>query len=313
MESDTSSIDGVLNINKPRGITSMEVVRRIKRASGQKRVGHGGTLDPIATGVVPICLGQATRFMEFMLDGTKEYRAVIELGAATDTYDAEGEVVTRGEYSNISRDDVERALVGFKGEIQQVPPMYSALKKDGKRLYELARAGIEVERKSRDVSVYEIALADWNPPDATVNVRCGRGFYMRSLAHDLGAILGCGGHLKELDRTRSGIFNIENAVSVEIAEQRFHEGSWHELVFAPDTVLRNLPVIIVGRNLETMIRHGRPLPASVVRQPATSGEKCRAYGVDGAFIAIVKFDKEKAHWKPDKVFSLQYPRPKALV
>ena len=155
------AISGILNVDKPYGFTSMEVVRRVKRASRQKRVGHAGTLDPIATGVLPICLGQATRMMEYLVDGTKIYRTVVELGVNTDTYDALGKTTSRVESVNLSKDEVTDALMKFKDIDFQVPPMFSALKKEGKRLYDLARAGIEVERKPRNVEVFDISLIDW--------------------------------------------------------------------------------------------------------------------------------------------------------
>ncbi|MCI0795201.1 MAG: tRNA pseudouridine(55) synthase TruB, partial [Chloroflexi bacterium] len=145
--------DGILNVDKPYGLTSMDVVRRLKRASGQKRVGHGGTLDPIATGVIPICFGQATRMMEELINGSKRYRAAVELGVVTDTYDALGEIVETRDASAVTLADIEEAINGFIGVIQQVPPMYSALKKNGRRLYQLAREGVEVERDARSVTV----------------------------------------------------------------------------------------------------------------------------------------------------------------
>ena len=237
MRTGKSQIDGILSIDKPYGITSMEIVRRIKQASGQRRVGHGGTLDPIATGVVPVCLGQATRMMEYLIDGTKEYRTVIELGISTDTYDALGQVTSKEDPSDVTLTDIEQALESFKGVIQQVPPMYSALKQQGKRLYELARAGIEVERKPRSVEVFRIDLLEWSSPLVTVEVGCGRGFYVRSLAYDLGLALGCGGHLKSLVRLRSGAFQISHAVSLSDMEQKFEDGSWSDEVHPPDAVL----------------------------------------------------------------------------
>ena len=220
-----ATIDGILNIDKPYGITSMDVVRRVKRASGQRRVGHSGTLDPIATGVIPVCLGQATRLMEDVVGGAKSYLASIELGASTDTYDALGEVTERRDPSGVSLADIEGALPEFTGDILQVPPMYSALKRDGKRLYDLARAGVEVEREPRPVTVHGIALEGWEPPVVTLEVDCGKGFYMRSLAHDLGQALGCGGHMKTLARLRSGAFSVEDALPLEEAEERFADGS----------------------------------------------------------------------------------------
>ena len=250
-------IDGILNIDKPYGMTSMDVVRRIKRASGQRRVGHGGTLDPIATGVIPVCIGQATRLMEDVVGGTKSYLASVELGVSTDTYDALGEVTERGDSGKIALADIEGALASFGGDILQVPPMYSALKRDGKRLYDLARAGVEIEREARPVSVHAITLMDWEPPVVTLQIDCGKGFYVRSLAHDVGEALGCGGHLKALSRLRSGAFTIEDALSPDEAEERFADGGWRESVYSPDVALYGLRAIIVGKRAEDMLRNGR--------------------------------------------------------
>ena len=294
---------GILNIDKPYGITSMEVVRRVKRASGFKRVGHGGTLDPVATGVIPICIGQATRIMEYMLDGSKKYRTTIKLGVTTDTYDSLGEVTETADASHITRQEVASALVPFQGEIEQVPPMYSALKKDGKRLYDLARQGIEVERKPRPVTVYEIELTRWDPPEATVEVHCGRGFYMRSLAYDLGQALGCGGHLKTLVRLKASAFTLDEALTLEDVEESFSEGTWIENLHSPDVVLGNMRAIIAGQRLQELIRNGRPIPSSVRIPPNEPTERCRVYGTDGAFLAIMQFDPEDALWKADKVFA----------
>lgn len=302
-----SGVDGILNIDKPYGITSMEMVRTIKRASRLKRVGHGGTLDPIATGVVAVCLGQATRFMEYVVDGTKEYEAVIELGATTDTYDAMGEVTGRRDSASVTLSDVERALDSFRGVIDQVPPMYSALKRQGKRLYELARAGIEVERQPRRVEIHSVELVEWTPPMVTTRVSCGRGFYMRSLAYDLGELLGCGGHLKSLVRLRSGIFKLSDAIPLTEAALMFEEDTWQEALYAPDAVLHQMGAAIVSKRLEEMMRHGQPLPADVRLSGNEPQSRCRAYGVDGGFVGTLVFDASAAQWRPDKVFSLAYP------
>ena len=301
------AIDGILNIDKPYGITSMDVVRRIKRASGQRRVGHGGTLDPIATGVIPVCIGQATRLMEDVVGGSKTYLASVQLGVSTDTYDALGEVTQRREPSGVSLADIESALPAFTGDILQVPPMYSALKRGGKRLYDLARAGVEVEREPRPVTVHRIALQGWKPPVVTLEVDCGKGFYMRSLAHDLGQALGCGGHLKTLTRLRSGAFSVEDALPLDEVEERFADGSWREVMHSPDVTLRGLRALIIGKRVEEMVRNGRAFEAdSAISQPRP-GERCRAYTTDGRFLAIVVYDGELRQWKPDKVFALRYP------
>jgi tRNA pseudouridine55 synthase len=208
-----STLDGILNIDKPAGRTSYSVVAAVKRLAGERRVGHAGTLDPDATGVLPVCLGQATRIIEFFTDTTKTYRAVIELGIATDTYDASGKITQRSDPSKIDRAMFESALVSFRGAIRQTPPMYSAVKQRGQPLYKLARAGVTVERKPRPVTVHRLELIAWQPPSATLEIECSKGTYIRSLAHELGQTLGCGAHLKNLMRTRSGIFDVKNSVS----------------------------------------------------------------------------------------------------
>ena len=300
------SVDGILNIDKPIGITTMDVVRRIKRASGERHVGHGGTLDPLATGVAPICIGQATRMMEYLIEGTREYGAVVELGVETDTLDALGTVTIEKDPSSVTRRDVEGALKSFEGTIKQVPPMYSALKRDGKRLYELARAGVEVERKPRTVEVLSIEFQEWSPPLVTINVVCGRGFYVRSLAYDLGQALGCGGHLKSLVRRRSGPFDVSKAMTLEVAEQRIADGTWKQSLHAPDFVVAHLRAAILDKRLEELIRHGRPIPAGVRVPFSRPSKKCRVYAVDGRFLGIMSFNASTGQWQPDRVFSLRY-------
>lgn len=304
--------DGILNVDKPYGITSMDVVRRLKRASGQKRVGHGGTLDPIATGVIPICFGQATRMMEYLINGSKEYKAAVELGVITDTYDALGEIVETKDASAVTITDVENAIAGFTGVIDQVPPMYSALKKNGKRLYELARQGVEVEREARSVTVNDIKIVDWESPVVTIEVSCGRGFYMRSLAYDLGNVLGCGGHMKSLVRLKSGAFHLETALSLQEAEDRLLEGEWQDILHSPDVVISSLNALVVGKQTEDLIRNGRTLPVELRIPRGKPDERCRAYSVDGRFLAILAFDSASGQWRPDKVFALEYAHQEGI-
>lgn len=296
------STDGILVLDKPLGISSMDAVRRIKRASGIKRVGHGGTLDPMATGVIPICLGRATRLMEYMLDSSKEYVGELCLGISTDSYDAEGEITHRYDPSDVTRDQVEDVLNGFLGQIEQVPPMFSALKRHGKRLYELARQGIEVEREPRPMTVHSIRLANWKPPIATVQIECSRGFYMRSLAHDIGVRLGCGAHLRSLRRLRTGRFRIADAVLIEHAQRSFEDGSWTELLFSPDSVLGDLRALVVGERKRNDIQNGRAVPLAGERCDAQSDERFRAYSLNGEFLAVMRFDSSGKCWRPDKVF-----------
>ena len=295
---------GILNIDKPYGITSMEVVRRIKRALGLKKgVGHGGTLDPIATGVIPVCIGWATRVMEYLLNGSKEYTCRVQFGVSTDTYDAIGEIVAEQDPSHVTREQVESAMGEFRGEIAQVPPMYSALKRQGRRLYDLAREGVKVELEARPVIVHDISVADWDPPIATINIVCGKGFYVRSLAHDLGEMIGCGGHLKSLVRRRTGPFHLDDAVSLEEAVGLIESGCADEILHNPDSVLESMPAMIVGQRHLKLIRNGRPLPYGLGSEADLTEEPLRAYGTDGTFVAIMRFDDALSLWRPDKVFN----------
>lgn len=301
-----ASVDGVLVVDKPAGITSMEVVRRIRRAGGVRKVGHGGTLDPIATGVIPICLGQATRMMEHLVDGTKEYRGLVELGVETDTYDSAGTVTETADASDITAEAIADVLGGLTGEIEQVPPRYSALKREGRRMYDLARSGVEVTPEPRTVVVEEIVLESYEPPLASVFVRCGRGFYMRSLAHDIGAALGVGGSLKGLVRLRSGPYRIEEALGLDAAEEALGAGRMGEILRAPDSVLAHLPAVVLGSAVARIVRQGQPIPSGARIPPSRPGERARAYGPDGEFIAELFFDGASAQWRPRRVFNLSY-------
>ncbi|MBI4267334.1 MAG: tRNA pseudouridine(55) synthase TruB [Chloroflexi bacterium] len=300
-------MDGILNINKPLGETSFGIVAMVKRLTGQRRVGHAGTLDPMATGVLPVCLGQGTRVIEFLADATKSYRAEIELGITTDTYDGEGQVVQRVDSSSVSRDQLISALQSFVGIIHQTPPMYSAVKHHGKPLYQLARAGITVERKSRPAKIHQLELVDWQPPVATLEVVCGKGTYIRSLAHDLGQTLGCGAYLKSLVRTRYGPFDLDSAISVPQLEEACAYGYWHCFVYPIDRVLLSLSAMIVGEDTKQYIRNGRPLLLESSEgheppPPEASSENCRAYDLDGCFFSVLRFNPEKRQWQPKKVF-----------
>ena len=296
-------MDGILNINKPGGETSFGVVAAVRRLAGERRVGHAGTLDPEATGVLPVCIGEGTRVVQFLAEATKAYRADIELGVATDTYDASGRVTQRGDPSGVGREQVKSALASFCGLIQQTPPMYSAVKHQGKRLYQLARAGIEVERKSRPTRIYRLELTDWQPPVVTIEVACGKGTYIRSLAHDLGQTLGCGANLKRLVRLRYGFFDIEDAVSLPQLEDAFCYGYWQRYLYPIDVVLLHWAAMIVSDDMGQMIRNGRPLVLESSQPSMASPEsRCRVYTLDGCFLAVLRFNKERGQWQPEKVF-----------
>ena len=304
-------IDGILDIHKLEGSTSMDVVRVVKRLTHVKRVGHAGTLDPIATGVLPVCLGQATRLMEYVVDQHKIYRAEFRLGAATDTHDAYGTVVSEQDSSGITRSEVEALLPAFTGDIQQQPPMYSALKREGKRLYDLARAGVEVERPTREVSVYSLSLVDWSPPLATIEVECGRGLYVRTLVHDIGATLGCGAHLSALIRRKVGPFTVDKAVTPEKFEEAVEAGTWEDLLSPPDIALLGHDSLTVAAPAEEQLRHGQAIPLPDATMYARHLELRRAYTTDGRFLGVLRFNRAEGIWQPEKVFTLAEPSPYA--
>ncbi len=298
------TVNGVLNLYKPTGETSMDMVRIVKRLTGQKKVGHGGTLDPIASGVLPICFGQATRLMDPLVDGVKRYHTRVRLGETTDTYDAAGTVTATADASGVTRENVEAALEEFRGVIQQVPPMYSALKQGGERLYDLARAGFDVKRDAREVVVHSLTLEAFEPPDVVLDIVCGRGVYVRSLGHDLGQALGCGGHVVELERRTAGPFKSDDAVTPDRFREAVEAGEWMDLVHPPDIVVANLPAGTVAGALETFVKSGRSvvLGGREGMEPPRHGELWRVYGHDGSFIALARYDKPTGQWRPEKVF-----------
>ena len=307
-------MDGILNIHKPGGKTSFSIVALVKRLSGEKRVGHAGTLDPAATGVLPVCLGRGTRVTEFLVDTTKTYIAQIELGTATDTYDASGKITQSQDPSGINQGQVESALASFRGVTEQVPPMYSAIKHHGQPLYELARAGIHVARRSRPTKIFQLDILAWQPPLVTIEIECGKGTYIRSLAHDLGQLLGCGAHLKTLVRSKCGPFDINSAVSLPQLEDAFRCGYWQHFVYPIDFVLLHWKAMILSDANEEIIRKGGFLVTAneditgKVGQPSRyhppnplEGERCRAYTVDGHFLGVLRFDEGRELWRPEKV------------
>ena len=305
--------NGFVNFFKPPGITSMDGLRQIKRITGQRqKVGHGGTMDPLARGVLPVCFGQATRLMDRIVGGVKRYRVEITLGVTTSTYDAEGEVVKTGDAQGVTKDMVEESLRPWIGVVQQTPPMYSALKIDGKRLYKLARAGIEVERKARPVEIHDIQIMEFATPKLVLEVECGKGTYIRSLAHDVGEALGCGGHVADLERLLCGGFPVEEAVTLEQLEEAVDSpDGWQQYLFPVDRVLMNLKSITLGRQAEEHLRHGQAVSLGRPELEAGYLEECRAYNSDGVFMALVQFDRPTNTWQPVKVFQMDAPSPYA--
>jgi tRNA pseudouridine55 synthase len=295
-------LSGVLNVDKPPDITSHDVVDVVRRLAGQRRVGHAGTLDPMATGVLLILLGQATRLAPYLMAGRKRYRATIVLGVTTDTYDAQGRVLSSGGHADLARDQLESTLDSFVGRIDQVPPIYSALKRDGRPLHRLARQGGRIELEPRPVEIYGIVLTDWSPPSLTLEVACAAGTYIRSLAHDLGQRLGSGAYLAALVRLQSGRFTLEEAVSLERLEEAFWRGQEGEYLLPPDEALLEFPALILGPDDARRVAHGQAILAPVPDK-ATGGQSLgRAYSIDGHFLALMSCDAQTGMWKPIKVF-----------
>jgi len=293
---------GALVIDKPLGLTSFDVVARVRRFYGEKRVGHAGTLDPLATGVLPLCLGPATRLIEFLADAGKEYEAEIRLGATSATYDGEGPVQVRiaNPADLPDRGAVAAALEPFRGPLQQLPPMHSAVQQGGKRLYELARQGMEVERAPRAVVIYRLDLLAYEAPLLRLRVECSKGTYVRSLAHDLGAALGCGAYLAGLRRTRHGPFRLADAVTLDALADAAAAGRLGDLLLPADTLVADWPRIDVDEAGALRVAQGRPLaqPPPAPDEP----RRLRVYGPPGRLLALAYWDTEQALWHPAKVF-----------
>ncbi len=299
LRSQTPPLSGIFNINKPAGMTSHDVVQEIRRASGERRVGHAGTLDPMATGVLLVCIGKATRVTEYLMEHPKRYRAEITLGVSTDTLDAEGEVTHVADSVDVSRSEVEAALEAFIGEIEQIPPMYSAVKKEGKKLYELAREGVTVEREPRQVEITRLDVVEWTPPRITVDIECSKGTYIRAIARDLGEALGVGAHLSALTRTKSGRFTVDKAVELDKVTEALREDWWMLLIHPLDEALLDYEAIIVDEKTAQKIRHGQMIEASSPIETPYA----RAYTADGRFIALMRYEDWAESWQPNKVFA----------
>jgi tRNA pseudouridine55 synthase len=289
-------LGGVLNVDKPAGWTSHDVVGRVRRLAGLRQVGHAGTLDPMATGVLVLCMGRATRLLEYLTGQPKTYLAEVTLGVATNTYDAEGEIVSRQPAPALPADQIDRALDAFRGAIMQRPPAFSALKRDGVPLYQRARAGEDVTVEPRPVTVYELALLDVDGAILRLRIRCGAGTYVRSIAHDLGQALGCGAHLSALRRTAVGPFTAENAVTLErLAEP----GALAAAVQTADAAVAHLPRVDVSEGDAARLLHGQAISAPGDQ----TSELGRVYGPDSRFLGIVAYNGSRRVWRPSKMLA----------
>lgn len=291
-------MDGILNINKPCGMTSHDVVARIRRLLKQKRVGHAGTLDPAASGVLPICVGQATRLAEYISESGKIYRAEVTFGVVTDTYDSEGAVLHTNDVRGLTLAQIEPVLSSFLGSHMQLPPRYSAIKLQGQPAYKRMRAGEEVTLTPRPVEIYQLQILDWQSPRLTLLVACSKGTYIRSLAYDLGEQLGCGAYLSALLRTRSGPFDLATSITLEQLDTAIDQNNIDAFLLPPDSALSHYPAIHLDVATSTRVLHGNKFSCDQI--PPTT-QPVRIYDAEGHFLAIAAWDAEQQMWQPGKV------------
>ena len=291
-------VNGVLIVDKPAGATSNAVLQRAKRLFFAEKAGHTGSLDPLATGVLPLCFGEATKFSQYLLESDKVYESTFRFGETTDTADADGEVIARSDASFLTAKQVEKALERYRGDIEQMPPMYSALKKNGQPLYKLAREGIEVEREKRHVSVYELTLLEFrpgNPAEADVRVSCSKGTYVRSLAQDLGSDLNTGGHVARLRRTQAGPFTIQQSLSLDTLEQERGEGRAEQLdhyLLPVDAPLDGVNKLVLDDTSGFYFLRGQAVMATEVYRIGDEGDTVRVFQASGEFLGTGEITDE---------------------
>lgn len=295
-------INGIINVYKERGFTSHDVVAKMRGICGQKKIGHTGTLDPYATGVLPVCLGNGTKLCDVLTDKDKEYVAELLLGVETDTQDVTGEVLSRAEVE-VSKEQVEEAIYSFIGEYMQIPPMYSAIKIGGKKLYELAREGKVVEREARRVEIKAIEILEMQLPVIKMRVECSKGTYIRTLCNDIGEKLGCHGTMQSLERTKVGRFTLDNAVTLTQLQDMKEQGTLTEGVTSVEEYFQELPAIYVKQEFKKLIDNGNSFRVSnVVDAIQTEDRKnVRAYCGD-TFYGLYRYEVEKHLYMPVKMF-----------
>lgn len=298
-------INGIINVYKEKGYTSFDVVAKMRGIFHQKKIGHTGTLDPDAEGVLPVCLGKATKVCDLLTDKDKEYKAVLLLGQATDTQDISGEVINSAPV-NVTEDEVTAVINSFVGRQMQVPPMYSALKVNGQKLCDLARQGVMVERKAREINIFSIEIEDISLPEVTMSVHCSKGTYIRTLCNDIGEKLGCYGCMKSLLRTRVAGFKLADACRLSELEEMLKTGQ--DFVIPVDSVFDNLPAANVIETAQKYVVNGNRIPVSFIKEAAESeadfidGAAYRLYDYKGCFVGIYNYIEETGDFKPVKIF-----------
>lgn len=290
-------INGIINVYKEKGYTSHDVVAKLRGILKQKKIGHTGTLDPDAEGVLPVCLGKGTRLCSMLTDKRKTYEAVLHLGITTDTQDKSGRVLKEKPVS-CTEEEVRSCIEDFLGEQMQVPPMYSALKVQGKKLYELAREGIEIERKPRPVTFYDIQILEMSLPYVTFSVTCSKGTYIRTLCHDIGEKLGCGGCMEKLLRTQVDRFNLSDSLKLSEIEALAKEGRILEHIVTVEEMFSHLPAYETEPGLDKLLENGNPVPDRKQQRV----QRVRMYTSTHVFVGIYAYQGEKRQYKPERIF-----------
>jgi tRNA pseudouridine55 synthase len=296
-----NAISGVLVLDKPVGMTSHDVVQAVRNGTGIRRAGHTGTLDPRASGVLVLLVGPAVRLSEYVSASDKRYQAIIRLGSSTDTYDADGRFTRSSVSVDISEEQFEKALKQFEGEIEQTPPPYSAVKVKGRKAYEMAREGQEVDLTPRKIQVYHLEVLEWAPPEVVIDVHCSSGTYVRSLANDLGDALGCGAYLVGLRRTKSGRFSLRDAVPLRKLQEAFQAGDWYQYLIPAAEALADWPAVELDPDQVEEVRHGHRVPAAEGSQPGL----VRGVSMAGELVALMDLaegEDGRLEWQPKKVF-----------
>lgn len=297
-------IHGVINIHKEKGYTSHDVVAKLRGIVGQKKIGHTGTLDPDATGVLPVCLGKATKLCDMLTDKNKTYETVMLLGKVTDTQDISGTVLSEGATDALDDETVKDVILSFVGDYMQVPPMYSALKVNGKKLYELAREGVEVERKARPVTILDIQIKEIDLPRVRMEVSCSKGTYIRTLCHDIGEKFGCGACMEELIRIRVSRFELEDSLTLAQVQELKKAGNLEKILVPIDEMFSDYEAITLKEEFMSFVYNGNTfLPKHLKnRIELSDGKLVRVYDDKSNFIAIYKFIQEKYIFKIEKMF-----------
>jgi len=297
-------IHGVINIHKEKGFTSHDVVAKLRGIIGQKKIGHTGTLDPDATGVLPVCLGKATKLCDMLTDKNKTYRTIMLLGKTTDTQDISGEVLSETSTTELTEEEFFACIESFVGDYNQIPPMYSALKVNGKKLYELAREGIEIERKARLVTIYEIRVISMNLPYVEMEVSCSKGTYIRTLCHDIGQKLGCGACMQELVRTKVSRFVLSESYTLEEVREIKEAEKLDEIIVSIDSMFEEYEAVTMQEEFSPLVYNGNPfIPKHIVEQKWWEDQTMvRVYDHKGNFLAVYRYEKEKGSFRIQKMF-----------